>query len=316
LTPLLAVVIGIYMTIFKHFGFGPVWPTVLDGFVNSCTGSWYFTLLYVHNIFPGEMCVEHAWYSSADFQLILVSPILLLSLNRWPKMTLIMIGILAVCSTITGFLTSWLLEITISSLDIEKNRNLNRYFYYATWLRCSPWLIGLIVGYVIFEVKRKQFEFTINKIIASALCAASLAVMYVCVFEGYDVIIGKSDKVTDAFRIALVRPSWVIAVSWIIFACAVGYGGPINKFLSLPVFQILSKLTYSMYLIHFPIMVVVIGKMATPSVFTTSQMFYGFWSDFMVILMVSTVLSLAFELPVVAIEKYFSSRSPRKIKKI
>lgn len=43
---------------------------------------------------------------------------------------------------------------------------------------------------------------------------------------------------------------WALCLSWISFACLDGHGGFINWFLSLPVFQVLSKFTYSTYLIH------------------------------------------------------------------
>ncbi|KAF2891930.1 hypothetical protein ILUMI_14243 [Ignelater luminosus] len=114
---------------------------------------------------------------------------------------------------------------------------------------------------------------------------------------------------------ALVRPSWALAISWIILACVTGYGGPANKFLSWPIFQIISKLTYSMYLTHFAVIGVVAAQMVTPPVFTNFQMLYGFWGDFMVTLAVSTVLSLAFELPVTAIEKCLSRRSVAKVER-
>ncbi|KAF2887396.1 hypothetical protein ILUMI_18777, partial [Ignelater luminosus] len=167
LTPLVAVVIGIYVTILKHFGSGPIWPNMVDILANPCKDYWYLALLYVQNFFlvGSEMCMVQAWYLSVDFQLILISPILLLPLKRWPRITLVVMGILAVCSSIAAFLSSWFLEITMNMfLDTDKYNDYKRYFYYAPWIRGSSWLIGLIVGYVIFKVKRKQFQFAVNKV--------------------------------------------------------------------------------------------------------------------------------------------------------
>lgn len=51
----------------------------------------------------------------------------------------------------------------------------------------------------------------------------------------------------------LVRVAWSVAVCYIIFACARNYGGPVNWFLSHPLWQPFSRLSYAIYLIHYPI---------------------------------------------------------------
>ncbi|KAF2893852.1 hypothetical protein ILUMI_12321, partial [Ignelater luminosus] len=277
LTPLIAVVIGIYATILKHLGSGPIWPGMIHShLVNACQQHWYWALLYVQNfVLVGDEIVTNTWYLSVDFQLFLISPVLLLSLKKWPRITLIVIGILTILSSIAAFLTSWFLEISLNmftKFDIDRFSNYKKYFYYPAWIRCSPWLIGIIVGYVIFEIKQRQKKIVVNKIIVLVLWMASLATLYLCVFEGYDLIMLKNDKLINAFHMALVRPSWAIALSWIIFACTIGYGGPVNWFLSLPIFQVISRLTYSIYLTHYAVLFVVAAQLTTPAVFSNFQM--------------------------------------------
>lgn len=51
------------------------------------------------------------------------------------------------------------------------------------------------------------------------------------------------------------RITWAIALCYVIFACIHGYGGPINWFLGHPLWQPLSRLSYSIYLVHFPIVI-------------------------------------------------------------
>lgn len=47
------------------------------------------------------------------------------------------------------------------------------------------------------------------------------------------------------------RLAWSLVVSWVIYACINGYeGGIINGFLSWSLFAPLSRLTYTIYLIH------------------------------------------------------------------
>lgn len=97
------------------------------------------------------------------------------------------------------------------------------------------------------------------------------------------------NRFANAVYIALLRPGWALGVCWVIFACVTGYGGKvssihiiekitfwklyiaglINLFLSLPVFQVLSKLTYSMYLIHVT-MIFVISAQTRVSVYISN----------------------------------------------
>ncbi|KPI92901.1 Nose resistant to fluoxetine protein 6 [Papilio xuthus] len=66
-------------------------------------------------------------------------------------------------------------------------------------------------------------------------------------------------RAADAALNTLMRPLWAAAVGWMVLACAHGYGGPINWFLSLPLWRLPGRLTYGMYLFHYPIIVVVNG---------------------------------------------------------
>lgn len=52
---------------------------------------------------------------------------------------------------------------------------------------------------------------------------------------------------------SLVRVAWPGAISYIIFACVHNYGGPVNWFLGHPFWQPLSRLSYTIYLVHFPV---------------------------------------------------------------
>lgn len=46
------------------------------------------------------------------------------------------------------------------------------------------------------------------------------------------------------------RVIWSIALCYVIFACYHGYGGPVNKFLSLPIWRPLSRLSFVTCLVH------------------------------------------------------------------
>lgn len=68
----------------------------------------------------------------------------------------------------------------------------------------------------------------------------------------------------SAFYESFSRVAWVFALSWIIFVCVNGYGGPINWFLSLNHWKPLAKLTYCIYILHIPVQFFMLGIVRVP----------------------------------------------------
>lgn len=99
-----------------------------------------------------------------------------------------------------------------------------------------------------------------------------MVVLASCVFCGHNLLSGEYDRWGNVMYITLVRPSWAIALSWVIFACIFGYGGPVDWFLSLPIFQVLSRFSYSLYLLHAPILMAIVASMKAPEYFTNFKM--------------------------------------------
>lgn len=146
----------------------------------------------------------------------------------------------------------------------------------------------------------------------------------------------KATPLESAIYTPISRVLWSIILSSVIYGCIKGYGGPVNWFLSLPHWQPLARLTYSVYLIHMPIMLMTLANTHRPlyysernivchnfnhifiTIFGFINFFFvlqilKFFGDFTVALILSVFASLAFESPVVVFEKMlFGSRRRQK----
>lgn len=148
------------------------------------------------------------------------------------------------------------------------------------------------------------------------LCAwtIALSLLPAIVFGGnpfYQNKIGPSPLVFGLFE-SLYRIAWSIALSYMIFACVHGSGGPVNKFLSLAMWRPLSKLTYAIYLIHCLLMVSVYQSIKTPPHFSEMSAIQDFIAFFTQSALMAIPLVLAFELPIDAINKLcIGSRKPK-----
>ncbi|EEC02914.1 hypothetical protein IscW_ISCW002153 [Ixodes scapularis] len=49
---------------------------------------------------------------------------------------------------------------------------------------------------------------------------------------------------------AMHRLTWAFAVSWVMYACATGRGGPVNKILANPLLYPLGRLSFAVYIVH------------------------------------------------------------------
>jgi peptidoglycan/LPS O-acetylase OafA/YrhL len=63
---------------------------------------------------------------------------------------------------------------------------------------------------------------------------------------------------------AQFRNVWALCVAWVVFACANGHGGPVDRFLSWNAFAPLAKLTYSTYLLSPPVQFMYQASRKTP----------------------------------------------------
>lgn len=111
---------------------------------------------------------------------------------------------------------------------------------------------------------------------------------------------------------SLARVAWSISLSYIIFACIHDSGGPINRFLSLSIYQPLSKLSFTIYLIHCLVLGATTLTFQTSPSFSEMAAYQSAISVFVISAFISIPLVLAFELPVDAIYKLTMSTKNKK----
>lgn len=70
-------------------------------------------------------------------------------------------------------------------------------------------------------------------------------------------------KIKAALFYPLQKTLWTVCLWWISYACISGNVKFINWFLSLTIFQILSKISYCTYLVHFLLIIMHIGYSRT-----------------------------------------------------
>ncbi|KAK4880674.1 hypothetical protein RN001_008820 [Aquatica leii] len=278
-----------------YLGSGPLWKAYAYHYRSNCCTYLWSTLLYIQNIInPERMCIEISWYLSVDMQLFLISPFLLIPLRTRPKLVLAISALLAFLSSISIFGLAWFYGGIFA--------NTYHYRIYGNTLtRSSPWFIGFILGYVLFTRKNS----TMNKMWVRVLTIMSITTFMICVYVDRIRNFGDSYVIENSIRISIVYPLWSFSVYWIIYACANGYIDLLNRFLSLRVFQVIAKVSYSAYIIHYTILYFITYTLRGPIIFNAFEtMMYGFLYA-IIILIIAFFTTIAFEMPVISITKLF-----------
>lgn len=132
-----------------------------------------------------------------------------------------------------------------------------------------------------------------------------MATMAAVIFVNYPLaqLDSKNTSLEYGLYDALSRVGWALGLCYIIFACVHKSGGPINSFLGHPLWQPVSRICYSIYLLHFPIILIVMASLKTSMYFSELTAFHAFLGNYVITFLVSIVATLAFESPLVVIEK-------------
>ncbi|XP_055304069.1 nose resistant to fluoxetine protein 6-like isoform X1 [Sitodiplosis mosellana] len=299
LTPLLGISFLVSMSLVRFLGNGPLWPDLMDFLGSKCERNWWSTLLYVQNYAnPRDICFGHSWYLSVDMQLFFISPAIVYLMYRFRRNSLYVLSFLVLCCV--GATIYVHIQYDLSSF-LKKEKMAKA--YYPTHIRCSPWLMGVMAGYGFVEARKRSIR--IPKTLNFFAWTVSLALMAGVIFTNYPLVQVDSTANSLDYGLydALSRVAWSIALIFIIFSCVHNSGGPVNWFLSHPLWQPISRLCYSIYLLHFPCVMVVMSSMKASPYFSELIAFHAFIGNYMLTVFVAAIATLAFESPIIIIEK-------------
>ncbi|KAJ3657729.1 hypothetical protein Zmor_009513 [Zophobas morio] len=311
LTPSLAMVVLFSATLLKHMGRGPFWPIVDEMFQKPCEENWWSTLIYLQIfINPDNQCVGQAWYLAVDTQMYFLSPLIFFPLVKWPKQTIgaIMTYVVVNCSYVFGI--TWVKHLGTTFLNQDATQY--NYLYSPTHVRGTVYLIGMVCGYLVHKTRTNPLKLTKTKV--TTLWLFSLVTLAAVVLGHSSMISAPEYNVLDSsFFNSLTRVGWAIALSVIIILCVNGYGGLVDSFLSNTIFNVLIRLNYSIYLLHLNVLISVAAQGRAPTYFANLLGFHQFWGDYMFSLGASVLWTLAFESPVITIERIiFNTKSSSK----
>ncbi|XP_045604426.2 nose resistant to fluoxetine protein 6 [Procambarus clarkii] len=317
LVPSIALVAGLYATIVHFFVSGPI-ASYWNVMQRTCQLTWWRDILFIDNfvldpIEPGTQgdCLGQCWYLAVDTQFYLISPLILLPLYFYSGIGEVLLYVLSLVSVIIPAAIIYAYDFPPFNLLLDPKTNDYMLKVYLTpWCRAGPWLVGLWLGYVFYTRGNKKAILTKWQVVAGWTVATITGILIVFGMWSYNTIPRKAqyDVITQVVYGGGQRFTWGAVMAWVVFACHYGYGGLVNEFLSHPIWQPMSRLTYSLYLVAYPLQFAI--------VFNTRTLYYYNYFNKIIetvgVLVISgiiaTLVSLCVESPIIGLEKVLLGR--------
>ncbi|XP_063422394.1 nose resistant to fluoxetine protein 6-like isoform X2 [Mytilus trossulus] len=313
LTPPYMLVLMVYVSLFPYIGSGPLWKK--DGMeVNYCKDAWYYNFLYVNNFVSlkdaGSQCMAWTWYLANDMQFFVISPLIIIPLFFSKAIGGIVMFVFLLGSWIATGVISKTYSMKPSLVAGGDFFSYFDYYYIKPYCRIGPYLVGMYTGYVLY---RTNCKCRINRYINLFLWIVAAGLAIIILYGLYDEINGHPMSVDVAALYNTVhRTLWGACVCWVIFACATGNGGYVNTILSWKAFVPLSRLTYCAYLIHPIIMYYFSNVQKRLLHFSDLTVMYLFLPNMCLSYAAAFIASLAFESPMMGLEKVIFRRGEKK----
>ena len=257
-----------WWTLTVYFGNGHWWNAFVGHKsvqMQSCEKYWWTNLLYINNFYPWRLnaeCMGWSWYLANDMQFYVLAPLIIIPLYYFSPVGLVVTGLFLIASAIAngviatnnGYTASYNLPTNVTN-DGESDD-----IYVKPYCRVPPYLVGLILGFLIYKKVRFPLHWILNYVIYSVIWLLSAGLCFAVVYGLYNTWHGHI--LTEAQNITYFmfsRFAWGLGLALMVFACHNGYGCVINDFLSMKFWIPLSRLTYTAYLVHPIVLTVLYG---------------------------------------------------------
>lgn len=109
---------------------------------------------------------------------------------------------------------------------------------------------------------------------------------------------GTEDVVPFAFYASLSRIFWSFTIAYLIWSCVNGLAKPINWLLSFPFYEPLAKLSYAVFIVHYPLKMQIAAFQRTAEYWSTYMWFLFFLSLLSFSIIVAVPLVICIEYPI------------------
>lgn len=278
--------------------------------VRNCEKSWYTTLLYVNNFQNfKDVCMVWSWYLMVDMQFFILCPIFVALFLYSKVVNNVVLASVSVVSIITtAFIYSYngLHASSAKGFDLEYF-NL---FYNKPYCRIIPYLMGIYFFCIYTEIKKGHLQ-RLNNFVSRGgkylLYALGVTIMFLSILwiQYFDLNPNSWSQGLATFHELTFRPAFTFGLICVVYPTLSGHGDLLRKLLGHAIFSPISKLTYSMYMVHFIVLSIVMLHGLSGHYSTLFGMTMSFFINFSISFLVSFLILMFIENPLSQLNRTF-----------
>ncbi|XP_065370013.1 nose resistant to fluoxetine protein 6-like [Calliphora vicina] len=320
--PSVGLLVLVNATILTHLQNGPFWRHITEPVrVFSRERGWR-NLLMINNFSHKESASHHTWYIAADWQLFALYLLVIMIVSKYPKYKKHIFSALAFLSFVIPFSISYLLKlqpcfiIKPESYRYSFFQDIDVYFkvYTPFYSNLFGYLFGIICAEIYLKYTRTEQVRTFMREKPIYTVAVHLvAIIAVFLFWLGPILDVRAPSVWSALYAGLHRNLWIIFVCGaplLLMSCNCGWIA--YEFCCLPIFRVLARLSFQVYIWHMTIVYLINGYQRQPYYVNN---FY-FFTQFIILYCASNVLAfiiaLFVEYPIAQSVQVLQSKSNDK----
>ena len=258
LWPAYCVAILFFWKITVHLGDGPLWADYVEQ-AQLCSQSWKNLLLMNNFLTNGAGCFSWGWYLACDFQIFLVLPFLCWAYIRNKNLGISAILSLLLISIVSSYLYSIKTGIAFYPFAEIENVNTADYIseaYPNPLVRMSVCIAGLWVGIIFKEYKQGQTNIFswIQRTTARSIISFVSGLGILTFITFYPRVTQTGQTWSEGFAMTwntFGKLLWVAGLFLLTAPCLVGNLRPVSLFLRCSMFNVIAKISYGGYLLHY-----------------------------------------------------------------
>ena len=300
---------------------------------------WWVEITYLTNFIPwpplNSGCTLISWYLSDDTQFFVIAVPLVALFHRLPRVgTAVTLLVLIASCLYTLIWIAFHKGVTLSILSVSADWS---EAYAVPWVRCPPYLIGLLCGFfwhteartrlrdaqeedsivvgdraTITPIGSRPVDRVLNTKAAVTVAITSVVLLAFPVYGSYwayqDSVESHMPAWADHIYLAFSRPAWALGVAGMCALCFTGRGGVVNWILTWPAWVTPSRLTYCAYLTHSLLLMWLYSERLTPVKFTSLEYAVTFMGCAVGSFAGATILHLFVEAPFRNLESWARKR--------
>nr|XP_026492758.1 nose resistant to fluoxetine protein 6-like [Vanessa tameamea] len=275
LTPAYAFIILLTATWFKFLGPAPLWEVTGKIMISDCRRRWWLNLIYMNNYVYDSQCLLHSWYLAVDMQMLCLGLVLCVLLKTYrlkrkilTSLFLIGITMAAVHTYIRDLYPIMIIWPSEGSLYFKTDPTFNE-IYKMGHANFASYIIGISLGYFVYKWQSK--EINIKKYSNYRYIHWIVGPLIIASIMSGAVFYRQAEKEPLYLRViyaSLAKPTMAILSAILIAGMIFKLESVYRIFFESNIWLIPSKLTYSVYLVHYMYVIIYINQQTSLIYFT------------------------------------------------